>query len=135
MLTITSISAIAAFLLIISFIVSLLWNHIREAKQYRHIPGVEQLLAPFINIPGIKCYVTVKDKQFYKTVYDVITNHAVNGVSKYVAYDRAVVMISDADHIKQVFVKKAKDYPKPSSWLYLAFDIFGSNVRREQHLS
>jgi cytochrome P450 len=128
MLSASSFAAITVVAAVVFFVFKIVQRHLLAVKRLKHIPGVTQFLLPYISIPGIEKHISTSNKQFYKGLYKITKTYAANGVCKYVTYDRPVVLLSDPEHIKHVFVKKSKDYPKPSMRMYNAFDIFGPNI-------
>jgi cytochrome P450 family 3 subfamily A len=58
---------------------------------------------------------------------DIIRKVSKNGIMKISTFGRTSIIVSDAELIKEVTIKNAKDYPKPLT-SYKLIDIYGPNI-------
>jgi len=119
--------AAAVILLAAFYLVKFYFINLHAHNSLKHIPGVSQLLPPYIHIPWIKKHLEFKEN-FFESSYNVIRTFGADGIVRTVHSDKPMISVYNVDTIKHVMVKYAKNYPKPESKMYDSFDIFGPNV-------
>jgi hypothetical protein len=123
-----SIILISALVLVAAFVISYYYAHHQTIEKFKHIPGISQYFHSYIPVPFFKYQVSHTNRQEFLDIFRIVKEYAINGVSRVVTYNRAFIAMSSVESIKHVMIKNAKNYPKPSSKVYEAFDIWGPNV-------
>ncbi len=122
-----------AILLTYAFVAIILWfvtatiRHVLSLKKFSHIPVIAQQLFPPLPLPSWFPHIPFLTSIRYSNRYAIYVEKSRGKPLTRVSYGtKSNLLINDPTLIKEVWVKKFKNYEKPKE--YEMFDVFGSSI-------